>query len=321
MLNHPKPDDQAWVLDSVFLGPDRRYRPAGSLILGLLGPFLFAVVSCLAVGLLVLLMESSGARGTVVRATGSLVGFLLASGGYFATVLALHLYASCELPITIRLVLIYITLFACWSAAIWPLGDPVTPIQVIASASICAGGFMLRRLRGWRALSWKQQVTQPRLTIFSLLDVTTAIAITFGLISLDTSSFEPRGLACMMTGLMVIAAVGLHVWTRLISLCPFRHDAAWGFGIWMAINILWAFLVFVSFAVAVSSSPVGLLGFLAAPGTLLVAYVWTEIPLRWLRGCGWTMIRTNDSKHESLFPNANQSMHEPVVASARPAEH
>jgi Na+/proline symporter len=95
---------------------------------------------------------------------------------------------------------------------------------------------------------------------------------------------------------MIFAAFGLHVWTRLVSLCPIRQQAGTAFGIWMAVNILWAFLVFVSFAVGFSTSPVGLLGFIAAPGSLLVAHVWTEIPLRWLRGCGWEMVRIGETE-------------------------
>jgi hypothetical protein len=268
-------------------------------VLGLLGPFLFASVSCAIVGLLVIWAERIAPRNSVEEAIAGIVIFLVGSGSYFAVMLALHLYASCQLPISIRLAMIYLTIFTCLSAAIWSTGEVVTSASLLGGLLLCLGGFALRRFRSWRALSWNQAVAKPKMTIFSLLDVTAAIALTLGLVPLEEVDFDPGGLVCTVPGLIVFAGFGLHVWARLMSLCPIRQHAGTGFGIWMAVNVLWAFLVFVSFAVGFSTSPAGLLGFIAAPGSLLVAHVWTEIPLRWLRGCGWVMVRIDEADTEN----------------------
>ncbi len=300
MMRQPAAQEQAWILDSLFLGPDRRHRRIGSLIVGLLGPFLFAIASCAVVGLFAPWVESIGSPNSASRHVAGVVTFLLASGSYFASLITLHLYASCQLPLSIRLAMIYVTIFFCWTAAVLPSGGLVTSAQVLSTVPLCVGGFLLRWLRGWRAQSWNQPIAKSKVTIFSLLDVTTAIAMTLGLISLEQEFYDPRGFACMLP---VLAAFGLHVWARLTSISPIRHDAGTGFGIWMAVNILWAFLVFVSFAVGFSTSPAGLLGFIAAPCSLLVAHVWTEIPLRWLRGCGWAMVRVNDLSSDTVAPD------------------
>jgi len=282
-------DDSAWILKSLFLGRHQRYRPQASLVLGLAGPALFAILSCAVVGLLAVWLEAIP-PGSITRMIAGLLVFLFAAGSYVAALLTLHLFASCQLPISIRLAMIYATIFLCWLAAVWSSGESVTSIQVLCTVPLCLGGFIARRFRRWRAVSWNQPLEDPKLTIFSLLDVTAAIALTLGMLTAG-NELDLRGLACFVPSAVILALFGIHVWARLLFICPVGQYAGSGFGIWMAVNVLLAFLIFVSAAVSFSSAPAGLLGFIVAPAALLVAHVWTELPLRWLRGCGWTLVR------------------------------
>jgi hypothetical protein len=50
-------------------------------------------------------------------------------------------------------------------------------------------------------------------------------------------------------------------------------------------------------------------GFIAAPGAVMVAHVWTEIPLRWLRRLGWTRVRTEQRESNLTCSPVNVPTH------------
>ncbi len=296
MLDDFNDTTEAWVLDSLSLGPDRAYRPLGSLVLGLGGTALFALLSCVVVGLLAIWLEATPHRNVIERTTAGLLTFFVGTGSYVATLLAMQLFATCQLPISIRLSMIYVICFLGWLAAAWFFGEPITAVHVIWFAPLCFGGLVQHALNGWRAVSWNQTIVKPKLTIFSLLDVTAAIALTLALVTAQ-GDFDWRGLACYVPAAVVFALLGMHVWARLACLSSTRQRRDTGFGIWMAVNLVLALLIFLVYAVSGGNTPTGILGFISAPLALFVAHVWTEIPLRWLRGCGWALVRTNDAKN------------------------
>lgn len=296
MLDNSNDTTEAWVLDSLSLGPDRAFRSLGSLLLGLGGTALFALLSCVVVGLLVVWLEMTPHRNIIERTTAGLLTFFVGAGSYVATLLAMQLFATCQLPISIRLSMIYVICSLGWLAATWSSGEPITPLFVIWYAPLCFGGLVQHGLNGWRAVSWNQTITKRKLTIFSLLDVTAAIALTLALVTAQ-DNLDWRGLACYVPAAAVFALLGMHVWARLACLSAIPQRRNTGFGIWMAVNVLLAFLIFLIYAASSGNTPTGILGFISAPLALLVAHVWTEIPLRWLRGCGWALVRTSDVKN------------------------
>lgn len=294
MLDDSNDAPDAWVLDSLSLAPDRAYRSVGSLLLGLGGTALFALLSCVVVGLLAVWLEATPHRNVIERTTAGLLTFFFGSGSYFATLLAMQLFATCQLPISLRLSMIYLICFLGWNAAAWSFGERITPVIVIWYAPLCFGGLVQHALNGWRAVSWNQTIAKPKLTIFSLLDVTAAIALTLALVTAQ-DDLDWRGLACYVPAAVVLALLGMHVWARLACLSAISQRRDMGFGIWMAINVILAFLIFLIYAVSSGNTPTGILGFISAPLALLVAHAWTEIPLRWLRGCGWGLVRISDA--------------------------
>jgi len=131
------------------------------------------------------------------------------------------------------------------------------------------------------------------LTISGLMDVTTTVALSLAVltVAIEWSEVELEQLLLFMASVPVLAVIGMHCWIRLYSLCPVSAQAESGYGIWLAINVSIAFFAFTAFLVIFSESAYGLGAFIVAPATVLIAHVATEIPIVWLRGCGWTFER------------------------------
>jgi len=125
------------------------------------------------------------------------------------------------------------------------------------------------------------------------MDVTATVALSLAVlnVAIQWSEVKVEQQLIFMGSVPVFAVIGMHCWIRLYALCPISAQAESGYGIWLAINVLIAFVAFVAFLSVYSQSAYVLGAFIVAPATVLVAHVATEIPIRWLRGCGWTFER------------------------------
>jgi hypothetical protein len=154
------------------------------------------------------------------------------------------------------------------------------------------GGFVQRRYGNWKTLSWSQRSTRSeRVSIALLLDVTAAIALTLWMLSLGGHLYSPAAYLCFVPSSLLAGVVGMHVWARLTAISTDSSDVASGFALWMAGNISLGCIIWLALALMVTRPPQGLMGLVGATLVVVVAHLWTEIPVRWLRACGWTLVR------------------------------
>ena len=264
-----------------------------SLIMGLSGITLFAIGCCTLYGctaaILGLVSQPEDWTAVVFPTTLSLLGLLC----YVSTLLTLHTLASCLLPLSLRLTIIFALIYLCLRLATWPAGTAIEAIHVVMLIPLCLGGFALRRFRNWRALAWNQMPTSIPLTIFGLLDVTAAAALTLMVLTTAISWAEitPESLLSFAPASLMMAVIGIHCWFRLCAICPLSSRAEPAYSLWFTINVLVAFFSFLGFLVVYAESDLAFGAFVVAPLVLVVAHIGTEIPMRWLRGCGWTFER------------------------------
>ena len=272
-------------------------RVAASLIIGLVGIIGFAFLCCAVAGTIALLARTSDLDREVTSVVLPAAITLLIVGCYVTTLLTLHTIASSLLPLSLRLVLIFSVIYVCLTLTAWSSEESVQPIHAILLMPLCVGGFFQRRVRRWRSLAWNQTPEDLPTTISGLLDTTTAAALVLTVLTsiIQWNEVEPEAVLLFVASALLMAVVGMHCWTRLCALCPISTKAESGYGIWLAINISVAFFVFLGFLSFNAQSKFAFLAFIIAPTAVLIAHLGTEIPIRWLRGCGWTFERFDDS--------------------------
>lgn len=286
--------DAPWLLTSLLSGPDRRYWTIGSFIIGLLGVATFAILTSAIAGIYIAWATPAqfDSFGELYQDAAQLMAYLPVAGAYVTVLLALQLVGCCRLPLTVRVSLVYAILFISLAAVLGNFEQPVDPMYVICAAPLALGGFVLRRYGDWNAVSWNQFArSSGKLSIATLLDVTASIALTIWFISLSRHAHNPAAYLCFVPAAVAGGVIGLHGWARLMAICSDSSDVTSGFAFWMAGNIGLGCLVWLTLAVAVNQPSQGLMGLIGALLVVVVAQLWTEIPIRWLRGCGWTLRR------------------------------
>jgi hypothetical protein len=223
--------------------------------------------------------------------------FLVAAAVYPAMLVTLQLFASCALPLAVRLLLVYAGIFSFLRALTFDIGTTIDGWTVIAATGICLGGFV-QQLRGWTALPWGQEAKpRGRISIATLLDLTAAMAITMGIAS--TTDINPSGVVYLLLGWLVMMLVGMHGWGRLTSLCDGRMERDMGFAIWMSGSAIWGCCVFLLIVMSGGGSPKALLAFVIGPLIVLISQLTTQAPIYWLRACGWRFARAERTESSS----------------------
>ncbi|MFK8111981.1 MAG: hypothetical protein AB8B91_07250 [Rubripirellula sp.] len=282
----PKP----WLLNALSNGDDFK-RSLISLVAGLVGIIAFALFNCAALGA-ILLFSQMRMDSRLQEALFGIGGFLVLVACYTSLALAIQVIVACDLPLAVRLGILYVLVFAAGFLASTGQASTQDKLStVLLLLPLGLGGFFMRR-GGWRAFAWRQSPSETRISISSLMDVTAAIALTLAVVNLTGA--KVLGLGCYVITALMLAVMGLHLWVRLMEICPVLHRGETGRGVWLSLNIAIAFFVFVGFTTSFSSTPVALVGFIAAPSTVVVAHYGTLIPLRWLSGLGWTMVRLDE---------------------------
>lgn len=289
-----EPAKEPWLLASLLSGPDRRYWKVGSFVIGLLGVTTFAICASAAAGVYIAWATQWNFRSTdhLFTTAARALAYLPLAGAYVAVLFALQLIGQCRLPLTVRLSMIYGTLYVSMAAVLGNFELPVDSLYVLGAAPFCFGGILQRRYGGWNALSWNQS-SEPAspLTVATLLDATAAIALTMWLIKLGHRHVPVAGYLCFAPTSVLCAVIGMHVWARLTSICNDSSDVASGFALWMAGNISLGCVIWLTMALVIPQPPHGMVGFIGAVMVVFVAHWWTEIPVRWLRACGWRLVR------------------------------
>ncbi len=287
-------DDAPWLLESLLSKKDQRYWPIGSFVIGLLGVATFAICASAVAGVYFAWVSypSFGSNQDLVDRWARTLVYLPLAGAYVTVLFALHVIGSCRLPLTVRLTLVYAVLFISLAAILGNFQRAVDPLYVLCAAPFCLGGFVQRRYGNWKTLSWSQRSTRSeRVSIALLLDVTAAIALTLWMLSLGGHLYSPAAYLCFVPSSLLAGVVGMHVWARLMAISTDSSDVASGFALWMAGNISLGCIIWLALALMVTRPPQGLMGLVGAALVVLVAHLWTEIPVRWLRACGWTLVR------------------------------
>ncbi len=186
--------------------------------------------------------------------------FLIAAAVYPTVIVTLQFFASCRLPLALRLSLVYAALFACLRALAFGVRAPVEGPVILCCAPICIGGLLQHRLGGWSALALgaKSRTARQESRSQPCLDLTAAAAITMGIAS--TTEIDPSSLSVLILPWLIMAAVGMHGWGRLTSLCDERTHRDMGFAIWMVGNAIWACGDFSNHGVGRFRIPCGAIG-------------------------------------------------------------
>ena len=222
---------------------------------------------------------------------------LLGALCYVATLLTLHTIASSLLPLSLRLTMIFALIYACLRIGTWSADTPIEAIHVVMLIPFCLGALALRRFRGWRAMAWNQSPSSISMIIFGLMDVTAAAALTLMVLTsaIQWADIAPESLLSFVPACLFMTMIGIHCWFRLCALCPISSRAESAYSLWFAINVLAAVVICIGFLSVYAQSRLSFAAFIVAPLALFVAHVGTEIPIRWLRGCGWTFERFENS--------------------------
>ncbi|MCG8652497.1 MAG: hypothetical protein MI861_21840 [Pirellulales bacterium] len=286
-------DETPWLLALLFSGPHRRLWPLASFVLGLLGVIAYAIVAAAAAGVYLSWNTPWNYQPKeIAPMVASTMVLLPLTGAYVAVLLALHLIGSCRLPLTIRLMMVYAILYISLSAMLGSSQQSTRSFHVLCATSFCLGGFLQQHLGGWSATSWNRAVmSRSKFAIKDMLDITAAVALTLGIMSLESRSVSLGAYLCMVPACCVFALIGMHVWARLMSLSDDSSDIVSGSGFWLAGNISLACLIWLVFAISVDETSQYVQGLVTAVLVVLVAHWWTEIPIRWLRACGWKFVR------------------------------
>ncbi len=148
-----KPDEDAAVgrstrlLEGLFSGRARRFQRAGSLIYGLVGVSIFMIGLSALAGSLLGWMKDIDSAAIVVSAA-----CLIAAAVYPTAIVTLQLFASCRLPLAVRLALVYAAVFSFLRAVTFDIHISIDGLTVLACSGICIGGFVQRQFRGWNAI-------------------------------------------------------------------------------------------------------------------------------------------------------------------------
>lgn len=243
---------EPWLLDRCFDAASP-YRTGASQWIGLLGCILFSVATCFGLAIVSQLLGEAGEKNV----TYVMLTMFCSIACYVSIQLVVQLIAICQLPLSVRLLLVFGTIYACCLAIYLFENESLSIGYVLFWAPCCLTGLVMRRARGWRALACGQGRAESKITILSLMDVTAAIAMTLALLSVLQSETDAGGesLFCFAIATSLLGIAGLHVWARLAGLCPIRDRADSGMGIWLSLNVVGAFFIFVIFAVSYSASP------------------------------------------------------------------
>ena len=199
--------------------PDR--GTAISQAAGIVGIILYSFVSCVVLGVLPWGADSlpydKDLTSVLFPTTAALVGVWC----YVSTLLTLHTIASCLLPLTCRLTLIFVVIYVSLRLCTVIRGDQIEAIHVVMLIPFSLGGLAMRRFRGWRSLAWGQAPQSMPLTILGLLDVTTAAALTLMVLTsaIRWAEIEPESLLSFAPASLFMAFFGLHCWLRLCEKC------------------------------------------------------------------------------------------------------
>lgn len=268
-----------------------------SQVIGLLGIVLFSFLCCATLGTLTLIADLAKDDQDLTMVVFPTTVMLMVTLCYVTTLLSLHTIASCMLPLCLRLTLIFVVIYICLRLGTWTTGDHIDAIHVVMLIPFCAGAFLQRRIRRWRALAWNQTPLSIPMTISGLMDVTAAAALTLMVLTsaIQWAEIEPESLLSFAPSSLLMAVLGMHCWLRLCALCPISARAESAYELWFVINLLVAFLVWIGFLSFYAQSRLALGAFVVAPLGIIFAHIGTEIPIRWLRGCGWTFERFDHS--------------------------
>lgn len=221
----------------------------------------------------------------------SLFLLLPIAGAYSIVLFVLHVITMCALPLSIRLTLIYGTLFICMSMLLRPLEIQVTAMSVVMASPLCWGGLLQRQYGRWHATSWNEPYVAPsEPTIRTLFDITASIAITLCLLPVG----HPDTLLaafCFLPAALILLVVGMHLWARVATMCSESSDQASSWGIWIAGNISAACLVWLLLLITASSNEQRYVGLFVAVAMMFAIHWSTELVVRWLHTWGWKMIR------------------------------
>lgn len=287
-----------WILDLLFSGSFQRHRGLGSLVLGLMGTVLIALVCCCALPFASFWLSNIPMQSEFTRTAYGVAALLIVTATIVTSLFSAQLIAFCHLPISVRLSLIIGLIVAGLTICTLTTDASIGADAILFCLPFCLGGFTLRRLASLRAIHWPQKIEDRKISIFWMMDVTSAIAILIALIA-ATPEFDYRGLICYVPVTLLFASFGFPLCARINALSLSKTARETGFGLWIAVNVFVAALVFLIFVSVNGNSPVALIGLVAAPSMVAVAHYSTEIQIRWLRGCGWTFISLNKIKHET----------------------
>ncbi|NND96786.1 MAG: hypothetical protein HKN47_05585 [Pirellulaceae bacterium] len=275
-----------WLLESLFTGRHRRWQPLGSQVIGLLGLMLYAVVTVVIAAFLFGSIDPGLAVNRFSFAAAVIATILAAAMLYIAVLFTSHWFASCQLPLTLRLALIYTTIYFGLQIVAANAGDRIEGAHVLLFAPFCGGGLIQFR-RGWRALAWQQKPRGPkRLNIRMMMDITAAVALTIA--TMQTVTIKEQSFACLLPASAIMAVVGMHTWGRLTRMCQDQDQRDVGFMMWAIGNAIAAVCLFITFAGLSGHSPaMVIMGLLLIPMLLLSLQLWTALSIAWLRACGW----------------------------------
>ncbi len=265
---------------------DQQLQPTVSFVLGILGVSTFAIATSAAAGVYIAAISQQS-----LSVANAMVAIVPLTGTYVTVLLSMHLIGGCGLPVTVRLALIYGTLYLSLAVLLGNFEQPARSLYVLYGASFCAGSFLLRSYGNFSVHGWKQNDhIDGRITTRGLLDITAAIALTLWMFP-PLEETPLSAYLCYLPAAVLSGVMGLHVWVRLTSLSTDSTDHASGSVLWIAGNLSLVCLFWVALAIVVDDSMMRAFGFFSSAIVVFAAHWWTEIPIRWLKACGWSLTR------------------------------
>ena len=268
------------MLERLFTGRHRALHGRASFVLGLLGLAVYASVSS---------MIASMAFNETIEYLGNedivALSILVGSAAifYVAVVFATQCFACLQLPMSIRLAMVFATNFVCWQNMA-PSGEKVDGVFVLMVSFFCVSGFA-KRYAGWRLVAWNQKISETRrFTISTLLDVTASIALVMAI--LVGQEFRLEELVARSVPICLFGLVGIHIWGRVVHLCQWPMERIVQGSYWVIGNAIGCVVLLLVYLVVFGAESI-LASMLVLPCLIGIVQAWTSIPITWMRACGW----------------------------------